>query len=105
MQKHRNGTCYSFRFGITALFGFYLHGLTKQFRPKIFHDFQTISLRDNRRGYFDGFEMFAKFVQSKPDDLNLTIHHDITKYIQKSKPQDVTLDILNEKEFPPLSVS
>jgi len=90
------------RFGITALFGLYLHGLRNKFRPKIFHDFQTNALRDNRRGYFDGFETFALFVREKPNDLHLTIHHDISKYISHHKRKDSTLDIQNDQEFPPL---
>jgi len=79
--------------------------LTNRFRPKIFHDFQTNALRDNRRGYFDGFESFARFVKGKPSELELTVHHDISRYINHHKTKDYALDIQNDQEFPPLVVA
>jgi hypothetical protein len=52
-----------FRYGLECLFRFYSYGLEEKFRPDIYKDFQTETLRDFESGQLYGMEKFWAFMK------------------------------------------
>lgn len=57
-----DGVC-SFRYGIEALFRFYMYGLEKKFRPEIYISFQKDTITDMKGGQLYGVEKFWMFTK------------------------------------------
>ena len=51
------------RYGLECLFRFYSYGLEKKFRPNLYIDFQTETLKDFQTGQLYGLEKFWAFMK------------------------------------------
>ena len=49
---------YIFRYGLECLFRFFSYGLEAKFRPELYKDFQTQTLKDCEAGQLYGLEKF-----------------------------------------------
>lgn len=54
---------FSFRYGVEALFRFYMYGLEKKFRPEIYLAFQKDTMADMKSGQLYGVEKFWMFTK------------------------------------------
>ena len=52
-----------FRYGLECLFRFYSYGLEAKFRPELYKDFQTETLKDCQVGQLYGLEKFWAFTK------------------------------------------
>ena len=64
---------FTFRYGLECLFRFFSYGLEAKFRPELYKDFQTETLRDCEAGQLYGLEKFWAFTKyyKHADELHI----------------------------------
>ena len=81
-QKILKLFCYFERYGLECLFRFYSYGLERKFRPDIYKEFQSETLRDYDEGQLYGLEKFwayLKYSRKKPE-INPRLNEILKKY-------------------------
>ena len=75
------------RYGLECLFRFYSYGLEKKFRPDLYRDFQTETLRDFESGQLYGLEKFWAFMKYYRFGVGLSmlLNNFICFYFQQRK--------------------
>ena len=77
-----------FRYGLECLFRFFSYGLEKKFRPEVYKDFQTNTLKDHESGQMYGLEKFWAFLHYYKHADELYVQPKLKKILEDFKSID-----------------
>ena len=79
------------RYGLECLFRFYSYGLERKFRPDLYRDFQTETMRDCDSGQLYGLEKFWAFMKYYRYVVNL-MDGSFLRYFLISNAEELDID-------------
>lgn len=95
-KRFVNGDFCISRYGLECLFRFFSYGLERKFRPDIYRDFMTETVKDVQRGELYGLEKFWAFLKYYKHSRCLDVDPYLKEHLANYKKlDDFVVDVRN----------